>query len=220
MDRLGNIVTGDKWSFAKIIFESLFEANSNLITTFLRKRQGVQMFSFGKMFWVSCWMFFAVLIFQESLNHHIANGTEEGHYYSLFLLWWHGTLFTWLFIIKWIIAYLSIGSKNQRWFRYRDSIGDSIIWPLVYWILRPLKLSVDQEKPRFWQLSERRWMLIAEPALLIWLSHWLYEAGYTAYSNFIFWASLAFIFTTWRAAKNTDMDEQLLRETENMPLGR
>lgn len=217
MDDLGDAMTGGWWRRSKGLTNALINANAMMLKVFLRQRMGTNMFSIGQWFWAGAWVFVALLISQENWRHLVDAGTTEGHHFSGELLWWHGQVFVWLFLLKWAVAHFSLGSQNPRWFRSRDSVGESIIYPLVRWLLRPIGLIDDDQNPHsFWKINFRRWMLYWEPLLLFILAHQVNEAGYAAYGNFLTIATASLAYTTFQAAKNSDMEIQAVQETEHL----
>lgn len=217
MDDLGDAMTGGWWRKSKGIFGMLVRVNAMLLMVFIRKRIGLNLFSLGSWFWGSGWMLLVLLICQENWRQLVLAGATEGHQYSWQLLWWHGQFFVWLILIKWLVAYLSTGSNNPRWFRPRVSIGESILYPLVRRILMLIQLIDDEANPQtFWKINERRWMIFWEPLLLLTIGHQLKASGYSAYGNFLMIATVALAFTTFQAYKNTDMLPHIRKEAEEV----
>lgn len=217
MDQLGNRLTNGTWSIVKHSMLALIEANALLISVFLRKRQGILQFSVGKIFWLAVWIGIALILFWENgkpLLFHVLNPRYDSSWNPL---WFHVKLTLGVFLLKWLMATFSIGSEKSRFFRARDAMGTSILWPVFAWFLRWLKLACKKgEKPRFFQLSARRWMLMVEPMAVLLFSMFLHAAGVRAYGNILFLAGLAFTYTTFRQWKNRDMEKQMNREAEIM----
>ena len=164
LTRLGDKLTNGTWSIVKHSMLALIEANALLFSVFLRKKQGILQFSGAKLCWLAIWLGIALLLFWEDgtpLLFHVFNPRFDS---SWPLLWSHVKWTVGVFVFKWLVATLSIGSEKSRYFRARDAMGESVLWPVFAWFLRWLKLACKKgEKPRFFQLSARRWMLLVDP---------------------------------------------------------
>ena len=213
MDDLGDAMTGGMWRKSKGLTETLIHANSMLIMSLTRIRMGAAIFNYGLLFWTSGWLFVITMISQENWRLLVLNEATEGHHYSGGWIWLHGTLFTLFYLAKWLIAKITIGSNSRYWFRDRLSIGESLFYFPVRWILKRFGLIDHETSPRtFWKINHRRWLVFWEPILFFILAHAIKEAGYGAYGNMLIVATCCMAYTTFQAAKNADLEKQAMIE--------
>lgn len=217
MDDLGDMITGGKWRPIKGFVGMLINVNAMFLMLFLRKRMGTTLFSFGLWFWGGGWSLLWWTIELERYRHHASLGLEEEFISSLPLLWWHGQIFVWLLLAKWLIAVLSLRSERGLLFRDRRAIGNSEVYPLIYRLLKPLKLVGDHlERPRFWQLTEGKWLQFIEPALLLYGASQIRQLGYVTYANFLTIATCCLFIFTFQAYTNSAKLRQSERESDNL----
>lgn len=215
MDNLGDWMTQGWWRPIKWGFGMIVETLALFVMVPLRKRMGLRLFSFGLWFWAGIVILTGIFIANHNWEQLQATGMTEGFHHSAPLLWWHGNVFVWLMLFKWFIAFISTGSANPRRLRHRFSIGNSILYPAIRWVLQPLRLVDDDQAPySWWKLTESRWMKWWEPIILLVIANFVRLMGYVAYGNFLTLATLAMAYYTWIAYHNTAMEQQLLREQE------
>lgn len=216
MNHLGNALTGGAWSIVLWVGKVWVKLNAMLLMVFLRKKIGAKMFSFGLWFWLGAWMLILIIISTENWASLVHAGATEGHRYSMPLLSWHGQIFVWLMVIKWIIANIALRHPHSKWYRHRYSIGDSIIYPLLRWTLKPLGIIDRETAPKtFWKLNEARWMQLWEPLILFFIARHLHQIGYGVYGNFLMIATCCYAYYTYQAFTNTAEPGQALGEANS-----
>lgn len=217
MDDLGDAMTQGWWRRIKGLVDILIFGNFMLLAVFLKKRMGLRLFSLGTWFWLGAYLFVLTFIAMESWNQHELAGNTEEILFSVPLLYLHGQLFVFFMLAKWGIAYWSLRSDNPRWFRDRLAIGESEIYPLIYFLLKPLKLAGDDEtRPAFWKMTEAKWVQFFEPILIFYLGYQIMLMGYTTYGHFVMIAACCYGRVTIQAHTNRAKVRQAEREAQTV----
>ena len=167
---------------------------------------GRNLVNFGTWFFGASWLFIIGTISVETHRTKMLESGAEGLAFSGNIVFAHSFFFFIFCIWRAIGAWLNFRRSGQPGvtIRHSYSIGDSVIYPIIRFILRPLRLIDDNASPKtLLKINEDRWMQFWEPILIILGGYVLGQAGYTAYGNFLFFAGICFWYSTFRAFNNT-----------------
>ena len=88
--------------------------------------------------------------------------------------------------------------------RLSTSVGESILYSILQFLLKPIKLIDDEVHPKtFWKLNHSRWVQFWEPILFIGLGYWIMQEGYEVYGQFLMWCAACVGFLTFQAHNNS-----------------
>jgi hypothetical protein len=210
---LGAKMTGGSGPFIVRVLHMVMKINALYLMIFLRKRIGFRMFGIGSLFFAGVFNFIVYSISLDYWSGLLQSGDTQGYRYSGAYLMQFLTAFNFLFIIKWIIAALSLRSRNPRWYRHRLSVGESIVYPLVHRLLKPLKLVNDgKSPPRFWKMTEAKWTQYVEPLGVGICGILVKQMGYVALGHNIIFAACCLFFITFQAFTNSALPGQANQE--------
>ena len=213
---IANYMTSGSWGIFKSISKILVKMNYMLIAVFIRKRLGLGMFRFGILFFAGIWHFLAMFISTEGWRQVIAAGQTDQYQFSLSLIYTHGTWFLIFFLIKWVLAGLSLRSNNPKWYRHTNSVGDSFLYSYFKRGFKRLNIFDKEVAPlTYWKLNEDRWTQIIEPAMLLGLVFYIKSIGYIAYGNYLLFATGCFMYYTYLAYTNRAKYGQIRREAQS-----
>lgn len=203
-DRLGDTVTGGGWSIFKGIFTVAVKVNAMMLMVFMRKNMGIKIVNFSTYFWGVLWILIAYAIADSTWVSEATAAAQNGDPEPIFSghwLWYHANVFYGFLIYRGIGAWINMRGRNPR---PDFIIGDSVIYPLVRLLLKPLRLIDDEVAPRtFLKINEARWMQFWEPLLVVIIGYQLGKMGYTAYGNFLIISALGMALFTIQAFTNT-----------------
>ncbi len=204
-DMIGNILTGGMYTPMRWVWNLIARVNTMLLMVFLRKNMGRKIAGFGSWIYTSLWMM--ILFFASVLTAKTdpVTGVIVDDGYSAPIILIHAGLF----------LIFSFWRKIGAWFNLRQSgkasvitrmpveIGDSVIYPLIRFVLKPLGLIDHEHNPKsWWRLTHDRWIEWVEPALLVGIGYLILQAGYGVYGKFFIFASICFWGATIRAFNN------------------
>ena len=204
MDDLGDFLTKGNYSIVKWISILFIYANSMLLMIILNKNMGSQIAKRSESIIAIVWL---IILFHISLygwEQNIQAGMEDTTF-SGGLIVIHG--FAFLFFSRW--------RRLGAWWNMRNSgkpgvgqrleygIGDSVLYPVIRWILRPLKMMDEEKNPKTWlKLNEDRWMEIWQPIILFLVSLYIHTIGYEVYGMFLAFATGSYFYITHQAFNN------------------
>lgn len=205
-DQFANMFTRGNWSIYKWILSVFLDANYALLAVFLRKNMGRKMIGFSNWFFGASWLTVLFIITTENYYNLSVSGKAEGLSFSGNLFWIHSVLFAVFCIWRAVGAWINLRRSGQPGVRVRHthSIGESVLYPIVRFILKRLWLIDDEYTPRtLWKMNEDRWMQFWEPLIIILFGYKIGQAGFTAYGNFIILAAICLWYDTFQAYNNT-----------------
>lgn len=205
-DQLADIYTRGEWSIAKWISNIFIDANAMLLMVFLRKNIGRKIVSFSSWFFGASWL--GIVFFIATVNYNSLAQTQEVEHFHFSggIIWTHSMLFALFCVWRAFGAWRSLRRSGRPGVdtRHIYAIGESVIYPVIWFIFKPLRLIDDELKPRtFWKLNEDRWMQFWEPLIIIITGYLLGQAGYSAYGNFLILAATCLWYFTFQAYNNT-----------------
>lgn len=205
-EQWAHYATKGKYGFVKSFWQVLTTLNTMLLAVFIRKRMGVRIANRGS--WLFIYFYLLILFTVDILSAEVdpATGLIVDDTQSAGLIVLHGLAY--IVFSLWRRAgalrrMFRIGRRNNRPVGSTE-IGDSVIYPVLRFFLRPLGLAAREGRARrFWQLSESRWMQFWEPALIGYGGYQLWIAGYDIYGKMLLFAALCLFNQTKRAYLNT-----------------
>lgn len=202
VNQLGDWVTGGKWSIYIHVYYVWIMVNHMLIAMLTRKRIGRKLFSDGLWVFAGLWLLILMIVSMHQWENMTIAGTTDGFRYSFPLFVIHAQLFFSSMFIHWVIAQITVGSRNPKYARLKHSIGESMLYLLLKKIL-PQRWFDDEVNARSWfKLNEERWSKYWEILLLLLIGFGFRQFGYIGYGNFLIIASCCSFNITFRAYQN------------------
>ena len=198
--------TKGKYGFVKSLWQVLTTLNVMLLAVFIRKRMGVRIASRGS--WLFVYFYLLALFSVDILSAEVdpVTGLIMDETQSAGWIVLHGILY----VIFSLWRRLGASRRLHRIGRpgvipvHSTSIGESVLYPFVHWLLRPFRLVARAgERRRIWQLTEASWIQFWEPALIAYGGYSLWMAGYDIYGKLILFAALCLFTQTRQAFTNT-----------------
>jgi hypothetical protein len=219
LDDLGNQLTNGRYSIIQRVTLLLISANSMLLMVVLNKNMGREIARNGASLFALIWLFFLYFCALETAAVDPVTGMVTDLTFSGPLLYIHGVVFLLFSMWRRFGAWWNMrnSGRNSIDKRFEYSIGGSVVYPLIRWIMRPFKLIDNEEHPKtFWKMNEDRWMQFWQPLLLLLLGLWVLNIGYVVYGRFLIIATLCFFGLTFKAFDNTARIRQTQEGAQEM----
>ena len=206
LDIMGDYMTGGTYSIIKWVWAIIFNVNTMLLMVFLRKNMGTHVAKVSSWIFASTWLWILFFLSVFTAQTDPATGQIIDTTYSAPIIFMHGVFFLIFSIWRKIGAWLNLRASGKKGTRIRHSysIGESVVYPLLRWLLKPLGIIDDEWHPKtFWKLTEDRWIQWWEPTILFASGYYLADIGYGTYGQFIMFASACLWMATFRAYNNS-----------------
>lgn len=205
IENLHDYFTDGRYSITKRLFFIFLTANCMLMMVLLNKNMGTKIARQSESIVALIWL---VALFEISMHNYRQNidaGIVDDTI-SAPLVFLHGAAFVLFSIWRKVGAWWNMRNSGKPGFKKRldYGIGDSVIYPVIRWILKPLGLIDNERNPKTWlKLNEDRWMQIWQPLILVIVGFQISSMGYEVYGNFLMWATICYFYVTFKAFDNT-----------------
>ncbi|MCG8328569.1 MAG: hypothetical protein MI974_12830 [Chitinophagales bacterium] len=203
LDDYSDYMSNGWYSFTKRIFWILVNANTMLLMVILNKNMGLRVAKRSESIFALIWLvvLFNISIFSQEPETGVVDETLSAPIIMI-----HGILFAIFAIWRKVGAWWNMRNSGKPGFirRLDYGIGDSVVYPVIRAILKPLRLVDHEANPKtLWKMTEDRWMQIWQPLMLLAIGVYFIYAGYEVYGKFLLLATVCFFYVTFRAFDNT-----------------